>query len=66
MISILKYCIEDLKTAYKDIIIAVDFEGYTYKEISSKTGIPIGTLMSRRHRALGLLLKKIELKNNKN
>ncbi|WP_299161453.1 RNA polymerase sigma factor [uncultured Tenacibaculum sp.] len=65
MISILKYCIEDLKAAYKDIIIAVDFEGYTYKEISSKTGIPIGTLMSRRHRAIGILYKKIELELQK-
>lgn len=60
MISILKQCIEHLKPAYKDIIIAVDFEGYTYKEISTETRIPIGTLMSRRHRAIGILYKKIE------
>ncbi|MET2984746.1 RNA polymerase sigma factor [Aureibaculum conchae] len=64
MISVLKKCIEHLKPAYRDIIIAVDFEGYTYKEISKETGIPIGTLMSRRHRAIGILYKKIELEIN--
>lgn len=65
MIVLLKHCIDDLKLPYKDIIIAVDFEGYTYKEISSETGIPIGTLMSRRHRAIGILYKKIELEIQK-
>lgn len=64
MILVLKKCIEQLKPAYKDIIIAVDFEGYTYKEISNETGISIGTLMSRRHRAIGILFKKIELEIN--
>ncbi|WP_299228660.1 RNA polymerase sigma factor [uncultured Psychroserpens sp.] len=64
MISLLKTCIEQLKPAYRDIIIAVDFEGYSYKEISNETGIPEGTLMSRRHRAIGILYKKIELNIN--
>ncbi|WP_254504255.1 RNA polymerase sigma factor [Aquimarina spinulae] len=66
MIVVLKKCIEELKPAYKDIIIAVDFEGYTYREISTKTGISIGTLMSRRHRAIAVLYKKIEVEINKN
>ncbi|MBJ2174526.1 RNA polymerase sigma factor [Aureibaculum sp. A20] len=61
---VLKECIQQLKPAYRDIIIAVDFEGYTYKEISKETGIPEGTLMSRRHRAIGILYKKIEIKIN--
>ncbi|WP_103865697.1 RNA polymerase sigma factor [Aquimarina sp. I32.4] len=65
MIAVLKTCIQQLKPAYKDIIIAVDFEGYTYREISRETGISIGTLMSRRHRAVGILYKKIELEINK-
>ena len=56
----LKTAIVELKPSYRDIIIAIDFEGYTYKEITSKTGIPTGTLMSRRHRALSLLFKTLE------
>ncbi len=58
----LKKTILSLKPDYRDIIIAIDFEGYTYKEISLETGIPEGTLMSRRHRAISLLYKKLETK----
>lgn len=57
----LKMAINELKTPYRDIILAVDFEGYSYKEISAETGIPQGTLMSRRHRAISILLKKLEV-----
>ncbi len=59
----LKESILSLKPDYRDIIIAIDFEGYTYKEISHETGIPEGTLMSRRHRAIALLNKKMERNN---
>lgn len=58
----LKTAIINLKPNYKDIIIAIDFEGYTYKEIEQETGIPIGTLMSRRHRAISLLYKNLKPK----
>jgi len=58
----LKKNILSLKPDYRDIIIAIDFEGYSYKEISLETGIPEGTLMSRRHRAIALLYKKLETK----
>lgn len=56
----LKRAILNLKPHYRDIIIAVDFEGYSYKEISQETQIPVGTLMSRRHRAIALLHKTIK------
>ncbi|MDD7887064.1 RNA polymerase sigma factor [Flavivirga sp. 57AJ16] len=65
MIPLLKKSIKQLKPGYRDIIIAVDFEGYSYKEISKETGIPEGTLMSRRHRAIGILYKKLESEINK-
>ncbi len=58
----LKNAIISLKPNYKAIIIAIDFEGYTYKEIEQETGIPIGTLMSRRHRAISLLYKNLKSK----
>ena len=64
MIAVLKDCIEQLKPPYRAIIMAIDFEGYTYKEISEETGIPEGTLMSRRHRAINILYKKIESRIN--
>lgn len=60
----LKEAIMDLKPEYRNVIMAVDFEGCTYKEMSFETGIPEGTLMSRRHRALSLLNQKLETKIN--
>ena len=65
MKSELKKAIVNLKPHYREIIVAVDFEGYGYKEISEETGIPEGTLMSRRHRALALLLKELETKKER-
>jgi RNA polymerase sigma-70 factor (ECF subfamily) len=66
MINELKGAILRLKPPYQKIIIAIDFEGYSYKEVSAETGIPIGTLMSRRHRAISLLFKELETKKNIN
>ncbi len=62
----LKKAILNLKPLYQKIIIAIDFEGYSYKEVSAETAIPIGTLMSRRHRAISLLFKELETKKNIN
>jgi RNA polymerase sigma factor (sigma-70 family) len=45
---------------YQDIIIATAFEEKTLKELALEWEIPIGTLMSRRHRALAKLHKKLE------
>ena len=62
MKSELKKAIFSLKPHYKEIIIAVDIEGYSYRELSEETGIPEGTLLSRRHRAVSLLFKELEQK----
>ncbi len=52
--------IHELKPKYREIIIAAEFEGYTYQELSEMWEIPIGTLLSRRHRALAALHKLLE------
>ncbi len=62
MKSELKKAITNLKPNYRNVIMAIDFEGYSYKELSLKTEIPEGTLMSRRHRALALLFKELRTK----
>lgn len=66
LIGNLRLAIENLKTPYRDILLAVDFEGYTYREIADETGIPEGTLMSRRHRAIAVLYKQLENKKENN
>lgn len=53
--------IHQLKPIYRDIILAIDFEGYSYREIAEETGILEGTLMSQRHRAIAQLYKKMEI-----
>lgn len=58
----LKKAIGNLKPHYREIIVAIDFEGYTYNQISLETGIPKGTLMSRRHRAISILLSMLDKK----
>lgn len=60
----LKTAIKNLKPDYRNIILAIDFEGYTYKEITNQTGIPVGTLMSRRHRAISQLYKTLKKEIN--
>lgn len=64
MKAALKEAIFNLKPHYREIILAIDVEGYSYKEISEETGIPTGTLMSRRHRAISILFKILENKKN--
>ncbi|MEM9076773.1 MAG: RNA polymerase sigma factor [Bacteroidota bacterium] len=64
IVDALRSAIDELRQEYRDIIIAVDFEGYTYREIALETGISPGTLMSRRHRALSILVKVLEKQKN--
>ncbi|MCG8309620.1 MAG: RNA polymerase sigma factor [Cytophagales bacterium] len=40
---------------YRDVIIATAFEGKTIRELSKEWDTPMGTLLSRRHRALARL-----------
>ncbi|MGI6395420.1 MAG: RNA polymerase sigma factor [bacterium] len=42
---------------YKDVIILKEIEGFSYEEIAQTLQIPIGTVMSRLHRARGYLKK---------
>jgi RNA polymerase sigma-70 factor (ECF subfamily) len=52
--------IHSLKPKYKEIIIAIDFEGKSYKKLSKQMNVPIGTLLNRHHRALSVLTKQLE------
>jgi RNA polymerase sigma factor (sigma-70 family) len=61
----LYHAISDLKPKYKEIIYAINFEGYTFKKLSKEKNIPVGTLLSRHHRALALLAQKLEKFRNK-
>jgi RNA polymerase sigma-70 factor (ECF subfamily) len=65
MTSELKKAIFSLNPMYREIILAIDVEGYSYREISEETGIPEGTLLSRRHRAISQLYQKLKTQKDK-
>jgi RNA polymerase sigma-70 factor (ECF subfamily) len=48
-----------ISNEFKSIIVMADLLDFSYKEISDKLGIPIGTVMSRLSRARQILKKKL-------
>jgi len=54
--------IEELRPDQQEILIRTDLEGYTFEELSQEWGIPIGTLLSRKHRAVAKLQKLMNTK----
>jgi RNA polymerase sigma-70 factor, ECF subfamily len=51
--------LEDLPECYRATIYLADVEGYPYRDIAEMLSVPIGTVMSRLHRARGLLRKRL-------
>jgi RNA polymerase sigma-70 factor (ECF subfamily) len=49
--------IEELNTDQQEIIIRTEIEGQTFESLSKEWVIPIGTLLSRKHRAMSRLQK---------
>ena len=60
---ILYEAVERLPDDYKSVLVMNEIEGKTFREISEDTGIPAGTLMARKARAIEIL--KDNLKNYK-
>lgn len=44
--------IELLKPDQRAIIFETEFEGTSFEELSERWNVPIGTLLSRKHRAI--------------
>jgi RNA polymerase sigma factor (sigma-70 family) len=55
--------IAKLKPDEQAIIMSTEFEGISFNELSDKWDIPVGTLLSRKHRALAKLYKLITNNN---
>ncbi len=51
--------IEDLPEEFKSTLILADLEDFSYKEIAEILDCPVGTVMSRLHRARNILKKKL-------
>jgi RNA polymerase sigma factor (sigma-70 family) len=62
--ELLQQAISQLRPDEQAVIIATEFEQRTYEELSGEWNVPMGTLLSRKHRALSKL-HKILLNNQK-
>lgn len=51
--------LESLPEAFRSVVLLSDVEGFSYKEIAEILNIPIGTVMSRLHRARRQLQVKL-------
>jgi RNA polymerase sigma factor (sigma-70 family) len=58
--ELLRRAVEELPIEFREAVVLRDLEGFSYKEISSITSVPIGTVMSRLARARGRLLKALQ------
>jgi RNA polymerase sigma-70 factor (ECF subfamily) len=43
--------VEKLPPLHREVVLLVDVEGFSYKDAAQTLGVPIGTVMSRLHRA---------------
>ncbi|TVQ54889.1 MAG: sigma-70 family RNA polymerase sigma factor [Phycisphaerales bacterium] len=55
----LKSAIEQLKPEYRSVLLLWGVEGLKYREIAEIQEVPIGTVMSRLHRARSLLMEQL-------
>jgi RNA polymerase sigma-70 factor (ECF subfamily) len=51
--------VDELPPAYREVVMLVDVEGFAYKEAADILGVPIGTVMSRLHRARRQLQRRL-------
>ena len=57
--DVVKSALEQLPEAFRMAVLLADVEGFSYKEISEITDVPIGTVMSRIHRGRRALQKTL-------
>jgi RNA polymerase sigma-70 factor (ECF subfamily) len=58
--EMLRRAVEELPLEFREAIVLRELEGFSYKEISSITSAPIGTVMSRLARARTRLQKALQ------
>lgn len=63
IIERLFHAMESMNPDYQNIIWATEFEGMTFQDLSDEMNIPIGTLLSRKHRAIGSLQRIFKEEN---
>jgi RNA polymerase sigma-70 factor, ECF subfamily len=57
--SDVRQALKELPECFRATVYLADVEGYPYREIAEMLGVPIGTVMSRLHRARAMLRKRL-------
>ncbi|MFO0646742.1 MAG: sigma-70 family RNA polymerase sigma factor [Polyangiales bacterium] len=57
--------LEDIPEDFRTVMVLVDVEGMTYREVADAMGCPIGTVMSRLHRARKAVAQKLGIHHEK-
>jgi len=56
----IKAAVDELSVEHREVLMLWGVEGMKYREIADVTGVPIGTVMSRLHRARKTLCESLE------
>jgi RNA polymerase sigma-70 factor, ECF subfamily len=51
--------LEEMPDDFKVVVVLIDLQGFSYKEVAEIIGCPIGTVMSRLHRGRRLLQREL-------
>ena len=57
--SEVREALTELPECFRATVYLADVEGYPYRDIAEMLGVPIGTVMSRLHRARAMLRKRL-------
>lgn len=58
------HLIGELRPDQQEILVRTELEGYTFDELAQEWDVPIGTLLSRKHRAMAKLQKRMNNQPN--
>jgi RNA polymerase sigma factor (sigma-70 family) len=59
VIEALTEALQSLPSAQREAFVAHEFDGRTFKELSAESGIPVNTLLSRKHAAVSALRERL-------
>ncbi|MBB5343010.1 RNA polymerase sigma factor [Tunturibacter empetritectus] len=61
LLEALEEALEELPEAQREVFIAHELQGQSFKEISAETGLSVNTLLSRKHYAVTHLRQRLQL-----
>jgi RNA polymerase sigma factor (sigma-70 family) len=60
MVEALAAALDELPADQRDVFVAHEIDGLTFKEMAKTTGVPINTLLSRKHYAVQRLRERLK------